>query len=184
MARIRIEPGGKILIAVIVVAAVLLIYWKLKPSLPLPVATNHPMNGHPSQVRKESNVDTSKTYTRQTEIQEAPNAPVRIYFDFNRSEINKNVYCIFDKIEKAVKEKELNSVEIIVEGNADSTGPQWYNLILSKRRAERVADSLSRRLKLPRNKIKIVANGSSKPISSNLTRSGRADNRRVEVLVY
>ncbi|MGC8594528.1 MAG: OmpA family protein [Candidatus Kryptoniota bacterium] len=184
MARIRIEPGGKILLAVIALALVFLFYWKLKYPISHHIVKNRPASENRSRVAEGSAVDTSINFQTQQGTQTVSAAPLRIFFDFNRAGINKNVYCIFDRIEKTVKSKGLRRVEITVEGNADSTGPQWYNLILSRRRAERVADSLKMRLGIPSSSIKIVANGSSKPINSNLTRAGRADNRRVEVLIY
>lgn len=184
MARIRIEPGGKILIAVIGVLALIFVYWKLRGLMPSSEEARKTSIEYHSLIQKESKVDSSAVFHRQLESKNVPSTPIRIFFEFNRAGINKNVYCIFDKIQEAVRARGEGKFEITVEGNADSIGPKWYNLILSKRRAERVADSLARRLGIPSSKIKIVANGSSKPANSNLTRAGRADNRRVEVLIY
>jgi len=109
--------------------------------------------------------------------------PIRIYFAFNRAAINKNVYCIFDRIGEVATATGAAHLSIVVEGNADSIGPRQYNIRLSRIRAERVADSLAKRLGIPRKSIEIVANGFSKPIASNATRAGRADNRRSEVYI-
>ncbi|HEY9166120.1 MAG TPA: OmpA family protein [Candidatus Kryptonia bacterium] len=110
--------------------------------------------------------------------------PIRIFFDFNRSNVNKNVYCIFDLIQASLGKNAAGRIKIRVEGNADSIGPSWYNMILSQKRAERVIDSLSRRLAIPRDRFEIVANGSTKPVSPNSTSEGRSNNRRVEVSVF
>ncbi|MGO9481267.1 MAG: OmpA family protein [Candidatus Kryptoniota bacterium] len=110
--------------------------------------------------------------------------PIKIFFDFNRTSINKNVYCIFDRIEEAVVRNNLKNLKIVVEGNADAIGPSWYNIPLSRRRAARVADSLSRRLGIPMSEIELIANGSTKPLASNKTPDGRAENRRTEVMLY
>lgn len=109
--------------------------------------------------------------------------PVKIFFGFNRSAIDRNVYCIFDLIDERVNKLAGGKFRIMVEGNADSIGPSWYNQNLSRVRAERVADSLSRRLGISLDEIEIVANGSARPTSSNATPQGRADNRRTEVRI-
>jgi outer membrane protein OmpA-like peptidoglycan-associated protein len=194
MARVRIEPGGKVIVALVVLGAILFLFFELKPSA---VKTAQPVSSAPSAV--EQPTQTSHGQTAPSEVGEnhpagpqavkAPTGqnvdyPIRIYFGFNHSSINKNVYCIFDRIQELVRRKGNSGLKIVVEGNADSVGPAWYNQQLSRQRAARVADSLARRLGIPRQNISLVANGSGKPIASNKTRDGRADNRRTDVLIY
>ncbi|MCL4511132.1 MAG: OmpA family protein [Bacteroidetes bacterium] len=207
MARVRIEPGGKVLIAVVIFGALLFLFFMVKGTestktltspLPAPVAestrtkTSQPPlpaaanSQNVSEQTSEAEVPTQNIpkENQQLEKQRSIRSPIRIFFDFNRASINKNVYCIFDRIEKAVRQNGSKNLKIVVEGNADSIGPQWYNIYLSRMRAIHVADSLSKRLGVPMKNIKLVANGSSKPIASNSTRSGRAENRRTEIILY
>lgn len=72
----------------------------------------------------------------------------------------------------------MDRVEI--EGHADSTGPERYNVDLSLRRARAVRDFLVDELGIDRSTLSVVAYGEAYPAASNATVDGRAANRRVE----
>ncbi len=72
---------------------------------------------------------------------------------------------------------------IIVEGHTDSSGNYNSNLKLSLERAKKVRNYLQKELSLPSKAFTIKGLGSSVPIGSNLTQSGKALNRRVEISV-
>ena len=69
-----------------------------------------------------------------------------------------------------------------VEGHADSTGTDNYNLDLSQRRANAVREYLVDR-GVSRSRINATGYGESRPRSSNSTPEGRQLNRRVEIFV-
>ncbi len=71
---------------------------------------------------------------------------------------------------------------VIVEGHTDDRGPAAFNQQLSEKRAEAVKAELVAN-GVDSNLIKTVGYGESKPIASNATREGRAQNRRVEIKV-
>ncbi|TWI37071.1 OmpA family protein [Paracoccus sulfuroxidans] len=71
---------------------------------------------------------------------------------------------------------------IQVIGHTDSTGSAAYNQDLSERRARSVAGILSA-AGVATNRISTVGRGQAQPIASNDTVSGRAQNRRVEIIV-
>jgi outer membrane protein OmpA-like peptidoglycan-associated protein len=71
---------------------------------------------------------------------------------------------------------------ISVEGHADSTGRAEYNLGLSQRRAQSVADFLSGQ-GVSRSRIVARGHGDTRPKASNATAEGRQLNRRVEIHV-
>jgi OOP family OmpA-OmpF porin len=75
---------------------------------------------------------------------------------------------------------QVYSVTVI--GYTDSTGDANYNMGLSKRRAEAVSDFLTT-LGVPGDKTRTLGRGENDPIASNDTPEGRAQNRRVEVIV-
>ncbi len=80
----------------------------------------------------------------------------------------------------------LNKYEdtnILLEGHTDSTGSEEYNLELSKKRAQSVANYLATQNVNP-TRFTIMGYGESQPIVSNETAEGRAQNRRVEVAIY
>jgi OOP family OmpA-OmpF porin len=68
-------------------------------------------------------------------------------------------------------------------GFTDSTGSEEYNLGLSRRRAERVADYLLNNFKLDKSQISVLWYGSAAPLANNDTLEGRRQNRRVVSLV-
>ena len=74
-----------------------------------------------------------------------------------------------------------NYVEVV--GHIDDVGDDNYNMKLSEQRARSVRDYLvSKGLNNP-NKVGTVGRGETKPIASNNTDEGRAQNRRVAVLL-
>ncbi|ANE33031.1 OmpA family protein [Campylobacter hyointestinalis] len=68
---------------------------------------------------------------------------------------------------------------IILEGHTDSTGSDVYNQKLSLKRANAVASVLEK-MGVSKSKITTEGFGESKPVASNATKEGRAENRRVE----
>ncbi len=69
----------------------------------------------------------------------------------------------------------------MIEGHTDSVGSEAYNMGLSKRRAESVASYLASQGVNLGNRFATEAFGESKPIASNDTEAGRAENRRVVI---
>ncbi|WP_347266430.1 OmpA family protein [Paracoccus sp. (in: a-proteobacteria)] len=73
--------------------------------------------------------------------------------------------------------------QIQVIGHTDSTGSAAYNQDLSERRARSVSGILQAGGVSP-TRISTVGRGSTQPVASNDTAAGRAQNRRVEILVF
>ncbi len=70
---------------------------------------------------------------------------------------------------------------LLIEGHTDSVGNASMNQVLSLKRANAVAEYLSKKGGFARSMMETVGLGESKPVSSNKTRKGRALNRRVEI---
>jgi len=70
---------------------------------------------------------------------------------------------------------------IALEGGTDSVGSSDYNYDLSQRRANSVIQYLATKYNVPAHKIYVIGLGKDKPVEDNKTKSGRADNRRVDV---
>lgn len=77
---------------------------------------------------------------------------------------------------------EYGKTAILVQGHTDSTGTEAYNLGLSERRAEAVRNHLLLRQVAP-DRMEAVGYGEAYPVASNDTETGRAQNRRVSILV-
>lgn len=73
-----------------------------------------------------------------------------------------------------------SSVQVI--GHTDSDGEAAYNQGLSVRRANAVADQIQAG-GVPYNRVQTIGRGEDQPVASNLTPEGKAQNRRVEIVV-
>lgn len=72
--------------------------------------------------------------------------------------------------------------KIVVEGHTDSQGTESYNLDLSQSRAQAVRDYLVTR-GIAADRISSQGFGATRPIADNKSAEGRANNRRVEIIV-
>lgn len=73
-------------------------------------------------------------------------------------------------------------LKLTIEGHTDSAGDAAHNLDLSKRRAEAVKAVLTGQFKVDASRLNTAGLGSTKPVDSNDTPKGRAQNRRVELV--
>lgn len=112
--------------------------------------------------------------------------------DNYRPVVESSVHFAFDKYNLVPKAKkaldelgaELPNTKhfiVVVDGNTDSVGPAEYNYLLSKRRADSVIEYLVTKYQIPAYKIYIIGLGKDKPVASNKSTKGRAQNRRVDV---
>jgi outer membrane protein OmpA-like peptidoglycan-associated protein len=72
--------------------------------------------------------------------------------------------------------------QIVVEGHTDSMGSEELNMQLSQKRAETVADFLVAE-GVPEARVSAMGVGPASPIGDNSTPEGRAENRRVEIII-
>lgn len=77
---------------------------------------------------------------------------------------------------------DLQARQIVVEGHTDSVGSASLNKLLSQKRADNVVSYLSNE-GVGEGNIQAVGYGFQKPLSSNKTTTGRAQNRRVDVWI-
>ena len=73
------------------------------------------------------------------------------------------------------------SLHVVVEGHTDSVGSDAYNRKLSERRAKAVRDYLVRE-GIESSRLTTHGYGKSRPVASNDTAEGRAENRRAEII--
>jgi outer membrane protein OmpA-like peptidoglycan-associated protein len=71
---------------------------------------------------------------------------------------------------------------LTIEGHTDAQGPDSYNEELSLRRAEQVRGFLVSH-GVPPDRISVRGRGEYRPVASNSTPDGRANNRRVEIVL-
>ncbi len=85
-----------------------------------------------------------------------------------------------EKLGKALIEVGLNRAR--VDGHTDSNGDEAYNQQLSLKRARSVADVLVS-VGMPQGNLDIRGRGEEAPIADNATSGGRAENRRVAIII-
>lgn len=104
-------------------------------------------------------------------------------FAFNSFDLTPEARATLDRFVQKLIELD-RGVYLEIQGHTDSTGPESWNLILGKKRAEAVMEYLYKQHHIPLHRMQVISLGSSSPLADNATREGRAKNRRVEILVY
>ena len=107
-------------------------------------------------------------------------APENITFDTNSSVIKSVFRSSLNDVATVLNE--YRDSDIIVSGHTDSTGNDAINNPLSENRAKSVKAYLTGR-GVSGSRINSIGYGSTQPIASNSTASGRAQNRRVEIKI-
>lgn len=103
-----------------------------------------------------------------------------VNFDFDKSNIRADARPVLDEAVRVLKEE--GGIAVIAEGHTDSKGTDTYNQALSVRRANAVREYLVKG-GVAASRIKVEGLGESRPVASNETADGRAQNRRVELRV-
>lgn len=70
-----------------------------------------------------------------------------------------------------------------MDGHTDNYGEDGYNEALSLKRADRVADAWAEGAQIPRTNLTTRGLGKKYPVASNKTAQGRAENRRVTIVI-
>ena len=100
-------------------------------------------------------------------------------FESGKATLLPNSYSTLNKLAETMKSNPDTKWKI--EGYTDAIGSESYNLNLSKKRAQAVADYLISQ-GANSNNLQIIPMGESNPIATNKTPEGRAMNRRVEII--
>lgn len=103
-----------------------------------------------------------------------------IYFDFDKTTLKKESFVELNKVVDFLKQNA--HVEIEISGHTDSKGSDDYNLNLSQGRSQAVVDYI---ISQGIDSARLTAHGygETKPIDTNDTDAGRANNRRVEFTI-
>jgi outer membrane protein OmpA-like peptidoglycan-associated protein len=104
-------------------------------------------------------------------------------FGFDSYELTEEAKGMLDSFVQMLIEQD-RGVYLEVQGHTDSSGPEDWNLILGKKRADAVMEYLHKKYSIPLHRMEVISYGSDQPVSDNSTRDGRAQNRRVVILVY
>ena len=106
--------------------------------------------------------------------------PENVTFPTNSSTLNANAQNALAAAAQTLTQSP--DTTLTVNGHTDNTGSDAINDPLSQRRAQAVASYLQSR-GVSASRMNIFGHGSRQPIASNATVEGRAQNRRVEILI-
>lgn len=102
-------------------------------------------------------------------------------FDVGKAFIKDSHVPLLVKVQKVVKM--FPNSKLVVEGHTDGTGGFATNMSLSEKRAYAIMQFLRQSMQLPADRIKSIGFGPEKPVASNDTKDGRAQNRRIDIVI-
>lgn len=106
---------------------------------------------------------------------------VGLTFDSGKSEIKQQDFDLLAKVEKAIDV--FPRSELIIEGHTDSYGGDELNQRLSQERAESVKNYMINAMRIPSYRLIATGYGETNPVANNETESGRARNRRIDIVI-
>ncbi|HEY0780967.1 MAG TPA: OmpA family protein [Thermoanaerobaculia bacterium] len=106
----------------------------------------------------------------------------KVKFGFNKKILSKEAQAALDDFAAKIKADNKN-VYVEVQGHTDNVGSTKYNEELGESRAEAVRLYLNQKEGFPLHRINVISYGSTAPVADNKTKQGRAQNRRVALVV-
>ena len=106
---------------------------------------------------------------------------VGLTFDSGASDIKPQSFDLLAKVEKAIDV--FPRSELIIEGHTDSYGGDEFNQRLSQERAESVQQYMVNAMRIPSYRLIATGFGETNPVANNETESGRARNRRIDIII-
>ena len=104
-----------------------------------------------------------------------------IYFDSDQDVARADQYPNLTAAVNAANQYSQDQVKLM--GNADTDANPQYNIALSERRVQHVAQYLVNH-GVSADRLIGIANGDVKPVATNSTAAGKAENRRVDVYIH
>jgi len=128
------------------------------------------------QATRGTNVEVSRTADNQLKLK----IPNDISFDTGSAAIKPPLRAVLDPFANSVRDDP--TARLLIVGHTDNTGSPAINNPLSVERAQSVRDYLVTR-GVAATQVETAGRGEREPIASNATDAGRAQNRRVEILL-
>ena len=103
-------------------------------------------------------------------------------FKFGKTMLPDGAKEQIDQVVSKLKQDPKN-VFIEIEGHTDNVGNKVVNEKIGPERAQAVERYLYEQYQIPLHKMNVISYGAEKPVASNKTKDGRAQNRRVVIRV-
>ena len=104
-----------------------------------------------------------------------------VNFDYDQSDVKPQYDSEIEDFADFMKI--YGNTNAVIEGHTDSRGSDAYNQPLSERRANAVRDELVNEYDIDASRVSTVGYGESRPVATNDTDEGRAQNRRIEAVL-
>lgn len=131
----------------------------------------------PTLVKGNQNAEKAKEFTAPTEeldkLVTISTKKLTIEFPVNSDILDNNAKALIDREFVGIA-KEFSGTRIRIEGNTDNTGSVSYNIELSRRRAQSVANYLIKEYGFDKNRFIVVGNGPSNAIRDNVVGSNQS----------
>ena len=128
------------------------------------------------QATRGTNVEVTRTADNQLKL----NIPNDISFDVGSAAIKPELRAVLDPFASSLRND--TGARVVIIGHTDNTGSDALNNTLSLERAQSVRDYVVTR-GVPSGRVETAGRGEREPVASNASESGRAKNRRVEILL-
>jgi outer membrane protein OmpA-like peptidoglycan-associated protein len=128
------------------------------------------------EATKGTGVEVSRTPDNQLKL----NVPSDISFDVGSAAIRPELRSVLDQFASSLHNDPSTLLRII--GHTDNTGSDAINDPLSVQRADSVRDYLGDR-GVAASRVQTAGRGAREPVANNDSAAGRAQNRRVEILL-
>lgn len=125
-------------------------------------------------------VDSTKEIVTATETRIAGVKMPNVHFEFGKYDVLPEYHEDLGKLSDFLQKNP--KADVVMAGFTDSIGTEEYNLPLSQRRVESVANFL-KQMGVSKDQMALLWYGKTNPIADNSTPEGRAKNRRVEIAV-
>jgi OOP family OmpA-OmpF porin len=125
-------------------------------------------------------VDSTEEIVTTTETRIAGVKMPNVHFEFDNYDVQPKYHEELGKLSDFLKKNP--EANVVMAGFTDNIGTEEYNLPLSQRRVESVANFLNQ-MGVSKDQMALLWYGKTNPIATNSTPEGRAKNRRVEIAV-
>ncbi len=101
---------------------------------------------------------------------------LKVNFAFDSDQVQEHYFADLQGLADFLKR--FDDIHVDIEGHTDSAGPESYNQNLSQRRANAVRELLINEYGVPAYRLEAKGYGESRPVATNDSEEGRAENRR------
>lgn len=153
---------------------------------PTPVAPPLDSDGDGVPDSRDACPDTPRTHRVDSRgcsimLEEVARIDMTVQFDFDRAVVKPEFMAEIRALADFMKAN--TDVSAVLEGHTDSVGTEQYNQGLSQRRVNAVRQVLIDEFGIPAARLTAQGFGESRPVASNDTPAGRAENRRVQSVI-